>query len=81
MAEYVNIALTAIFTENMILALFLGMCSFLACSKNVKTAVGLGGSVIFVLTITVPVNWLINHYIQKYIRHSQNKHDSQPVIK
>ena len=63
MADLVNLALTAIFTENMILALFLGMCSFLACSQNVKTAMGLGTAVTFVLTVTVPINWAINHFL------------------
>ena len=62
MIDLVNIALKSIFMENMLLALFLGMCSFLACSKNVKTAFGLGLAVIFVMTITIPINWLINHY-------------------
>ena len=62
MLELVNIAVKSIFMENMLLALFLGMCSFLACSKNVKTAFGLGMAVIFVMTITIPINWAINHY-------------------
>ena len=62
MIDLVNIALKSIFMENMLLALFLGMCSFLACSKNVKTAFGLGLAVIFVMTITIPINWAINHY-------------------
>jgi len=65
MIDLVNIAVKAIFMENMLLALFLGMCSFLACSKNVKTAVGLGLAVTFVMTITIPVNWLINEYLLK----------------
>lgn len=63
MNELINIAVKSIFMENMLLALFLGMCSFLACSKNVKTAVGLGWAVTFVMTITIPINWLINHYL------------------
>ena len=62
MIDLVNIALKSIFMENMLLALFLGMCSFLACSKNVKTAFGLGMAVIFVMTITIPINWAINNY-------------------
>ncbi len=62
MIELVNIALKSIFMENMLLALFLGMCSFLACSKNVKTAFGLGMAVIFVMSITIPINWAINYY-------------------
>jgi Na+-transporting NADH:ubiquinone oxidoreductase subunit E len=59
MTEYINIFLKAAFIENMILAYFLGMCSYLAVSKTVKTAIGLGAAVIFVLGITGPVNWLI----------------------
>ena len=62
MLDLVNIAIKSIFMENMLLALFLGMCSFLACSKNVKTAFGLGMAVIFVMSITIPINWAINHY-------------------
>ncbi len=65
MIELVNIALKSIFMENMLLALFLGMCSFLACSKNVKTAFGLGMAVIFVMTITIPINWAINSFFLK----------------
>jgi Na+-transporting NADH:ubiquinone oxidoreductase subunit E len=61
--HYVNLALRAIFVENMALAFFLGMCSFLAVSKRVKTAVGLGFAVVFVLTVTVPVNNLIYHHL------------------
>ena len=58
--EYLSLAVKAIFVENMALAFFLGMCSFLACSKKVDTALGLGSAVVFVLTVTVPVNFLIN---------------------
>ncbi len=61
--ELVNLAINSIFINNILLAYFLGMCSFLALSKKVSTAVGLGFAVIFVLTITAPVNWLINEYI------------------
>jgi len=61
--EYINIALKAIFIDNILLSLFLGMCSFLACSKKIDTAFGLGLAVIFVLTVTAPLNWLINHYL------------------
>ena len=57
--DYLNIFITAMFIENMALAFFLGMCTFLACSKKVETAVGLGFAVIFVLAITVPLNTLI----------------------
>ena len=63
--EYVNLAIKAIFIENILLAYFLGMCSFLACSKKVDTAVGLGLAMIFVLTITVPTNWAINNFLLK----------------
>jgi len=61
--ELWNIFIRSIFIENMIFAFFLGMCSYLAVSKKVKTAVGLGAAVIFVLTITVPVNFLIDKYL------------------
>ena len=59
MEEYLNLAIKAIFVENLALAFFLGMCSFLACSKKVNTALGLGAAVIFVQTVTVPINNLI----------------------
>ncbi len=65
MVEYVNVFIKAAFIENMILAYFLGMCSFLAVSKSVKTAVGLGAAVIFVLGITAPINWLIYENLLK----------------
>jgi Na+-transporting NADH:ubiquinone oxidoreductase subunit E len=61
--ELASIAVKAIFVENILLAYFLGMCSFLACSKKVDTAIGLGFAVIFVLTITVPANWAIHHFL------------------
>lgn len=61
--EAFNIAVKAIFIDNMIFTYFLGMCSFLAVSKKVKTAFGLGMAVVFVLTITVPLNWLIQEYV------------------
>ena len=57
--HYLSLAVKSIFVENMALAFFLGMCSFLAVSRQVKTALGLGGAVVFVLTITVPMNNLI----------------------
>lgn len=63
--ELVNLGIKAIFVENMIFAYFLGMCSFLAVSKKVSTAIGLGFAVVFVLTITVPTNWLLQEYILK----------------
>lgn len=56
MQEYINIFVKAVFVENMALAFFLGMCTFMACSKKVETAIGLGFAVIFVLGITVPLN-------------------------
>jgi len=61
--HYLSLAVKAIFVENILLAYFLGMCSFLAVSKRVETALGLGLAVIFVLTITVPTNWLIYKYL------------------
>lgn len=63
MLELVNIFVKGIFIENMIFAYFLGMCSYLAVSKTVKTGVGLGAAVIFVLGITVPVNYLLENYV------------------
>jgi len=65
MEAYLNLFIKSIFIENMIFAYFLGMCSYLAVSKTVKTAVGLGFAVIFVLAITVPINFLIDTYILK----------------
>ncbi|MEM1218375.1 MAG: NADH:ubiquinone reductase (Na(+)-transporting) subunit E [Bacteroidota bacterium] len=61
--ELVNVFIEAAFIENMVLAYFLGMCSYLAVSKSVNTAFGLGLAVIFVLGITMPINWLINEYL------------------
>ena len=61
--DYLNIAVKAIFVENMALTFFLGMCSFLAVSKRVSTAIGLGVAVVFVLTVTVPLNHAINDYL------------------
>ncbi len=61
--ELVSLAIKAIFIENILLAFFLGMCSFLALSKKVETASGLGMAVIFVQGITVPVNWAIQHFL------------------
>jgi len=63
MEHYLSLAVKAIFVENMALAFFLGMCSFLAVSKKVNTAIGLGGAVIFVLTLTVPLNNLMYRYL------------------
>lgn len=63
--ELINLGVRSIFVDNMIFAYFLGMCSYLAVSKNVKTAVGLGAAVTFVLTLTVPLNWAIYNFILK----------------
>ena len=63
--ELINIFIKSAFIENMILAYFLGMCSFLAVSKTVKTAFGLGLAVIFVLGITAPINWIVNTFMLK----------------
>ena len=65
MENLLNIFVKSIFIDNMIFAYFLGMCSYLAVSKTVKTATGLGIAVIFVLGITVPVNYLIENYMLK----------------
>ena len=63
--EYLSLFVKSIFVDNMIFAYFLGMCSFLAVSKNVKTAAGLGVAVIFVLLATLPINYLLNEYVLK----------------
>lgn len=63
--EYVNLFLKAVFVENIALAFFLGMCSFLAVSKKVDTAMGLGLAVIFVLTVTTPLNAVISNFLLK----------------
>ncbi|MBH49695.1 MAG: NADH:ubiquinone reductase (Na(+)-transporting) subunit E [Candidatus Marinimicrobia bacterium] len=60
--HYLSLMTKAIFIENILLAYFLGMCSFLAVSKRIDTSIGLGKAVIFVLTITAPTNWLIHHF-------------------
>jgi Na+-transporting NADH:ubiquinone oxidoreductase subunit E len=65
MENYLNLFIRSVFLENMVFAYFLGMCSFLAVSKSVKTATGLGMAVIFVQTITVPVNYLLDNYLLK----------------
>ena len=61
--EHLELFFKSIFVDNMVFAYFLGMCSYLAVSKKVSTAVGLGAAVIFVLTVTVPLNWLLDQYI------------------
>lgn len=63
--DLLSLGIKSIFIENMVFAYFLGMCSFLAVSKKVKTAIGLGFAVVFVLGITAPTNWLLQEYILK----------------
>ena len=63
MEHYLSLITKAVFVENILLAYFLGMCSFLAVSKKVDASIGLGFAVIFVLTITAPVNWFIYSYL------------------
>ena len=63
--DLISLALKSIFVENILLAYFLGMCSFLAVSKKVETAIGLGAAVTFVLFITAPVNWALNEFLLK----------------
>ena len=63
MQDLISLFVKSIFVDNMIFAYFLGMCSFLAVSKNVKTATGLGAAVIFVLGVTVPLNYLLEEYV------------------
>ena len=61
--EHIELLFKSIFIDNMVFATFLGMCSYLAVSKKVGTANGLGAAVLFVLTITVPLNWLLDTYV------------------
>jgi len=63
MEHFINLGLKSMFMENMALAFFLGMCSFLACSKKVETAIGLGVAVVFVQVLTVPLNNLILRHL------------------
>ncbi len=65
MENIINIFVKSIFIDNMVFAYFLGMCSYLAVSKTVKTSFGLGLAVVFVLVITVPVDYLLNEYVLK----------------
>ncbi|WP_026999875.1 NADH:ubiquinone reductase (Na(+)-transporting) subunit E [Eisenibacter elegans] len=65
MNELINLGVKSIFIDNMIFAYFLGMCSYLAVSKRVPTAMGLGLAVIFVLSVTAPLNWMISNYLLK----------------
>ena len=62
MQDFINLFVKSIFIDNMVFAYFLGMCSYLAVSKTVKTSMGLGIAVVFVLVITVPINFLIDSY-------------------
>ena len=63
MLDLFNIFLNSVFAGNILLAYFLGMCSFVAVSKNIDTAFGLGFAVVFVLSVTTPVNWLLYHFL------------------
>ena len=63
MQDLISLFVKSIFVDNMIFAFFSGMCSFLAVSKNVKTAMGLGIAVVFVLGVTLPINYLLNTYV------------------
>jgi len=63
MQELADIFIKSIFIDNMVFAYFLGMCSYLAISKTVKTSVGMGAAVIFVLGITIPFNYLLENYV------------------
>ncbi|MDD3388512.1 MAG: Rnf-Nqr domain containing protein, partial [Prevotella sp.] len=63
MEHLINLFFRSIFVDNMIFAFFLGMCSFLAVSKNVKTSIGLGAAVTFVLVVTVPVDYLLQVHV------------------
>ena len=58
-----NLFINSVFIENMVFAYFFGMCSYIAVSKSVKTAMGLGAAVVFVMTMTVPLNYLLNEYV------------------
>ncbi|KGL52732.1 MULTISPECIES: NADH:ubiquinone reductase (Na(+)-transporting) subunit E [Porphyromonas] len=63
--EYISLFVQSIFVDNMVFAYFLGMCSYLAVSKNVKTSLGLGLAVTFILTCTLPLNYLLENYVLK----------------
>ena len=65
MQDLINLFIRSIFIDNMIFAFFLGMCSYLAVSKTVKTSMGLGIAVVFVMLITVPINYLLDNYVLK----------------
>ena len=72
MNEIINLIIKSAFMDNMVFAYFLGMCSFLAVSKKASTAYGLGLAVIFVLTCTAPLNWLIQQNILKQFLQQSN---------
>ena len=63
--HYLSLAIKAIFVENIILGFFLGICPFLAISKKVTSAIGMGLAVTFVMTSTSPINWIVNNYLLK----------------
>ncbi len=63
MQNHINLLISSVFVNNMVFAYFLGMCSYLAVSKTVKTSVGLGVAVVFVMVITIPVNYLLEKYL------------------
>lgn len=65
MENLFNLFVRNVFVDNMVFAYFLGMCSYLAVSKTIKTSVGLGIAVIFIITVTVPVNWLLENFLLK----------------
>jgi len=65
MENQISIFLNSVFVGNILLAYFLGMCSFVAVSQNMDTAIGLGFAVVFVLSVTAPVNWIVWHYLLK----------------
>ncbi len=65
MENLISIFLNSVFVGNILLAYFLGMCSFVAVSQKMDTAIGLGFAVVFVLTVTAPVNWIVWHYLLK----------------
>jgi Na+-transporting NADH:ubiquinone oxidoreductase subunit E len=62
-SDLVGLFLNSVFTGNILLAYFLGMCSFVAISKNINTSIGLGFAVVFVLSITTPINWMLFHFL------------------
>jgi Na+-transporting NADH:ubiquinone oxidoreductase subunit E len=62
-AQAFLVCISAIFTQNILLSYFLGMCPFLACSRQVKTSIGLGAAVVFVITCTSILNWVVYHYV------------------